>query len=397
MRVGEHERKHDHALHGDKRDEQNAVTRQARVANAAVEARRGAQSEEHEQNGEHRARAQRVKIERNLLIERDARHLNCADVREVRHVHLDGMALASGIERDVGSRGVGGVDRHGRVRVVVRVALVGERDDDLDLTVGRLCGTCSIGEHRCEMNGAHRGVEPRDLKGARRRIERDRAHLRRLRPVDEVAPRIGIGHRVEELEVVAEHLERDRQQHADENAYDVVRLAVRTGEHRLGLGCLLGRLRGCGPRRTRGGLLHGGSRSTCRFAAAGNARLRYRPTCAARSVLSRAAGRRRATLACRTCGPRTSRVRTRGPRSRIARGSRARARTRRWRALLSTRATPSVTRLPIFLIFSRELLELGRGMARLERIVFLIVVSHAPSISAMPRSALTSTAPPHQA
>ena len=46
--------------------------------------------------------------------------------------------------------------------------------------------------------------------------------------------------------------------------------------------------------------------------------------------------------------------------------------------------------------FSRELLELGRGMARLERIVSLIVVSHAPSISAMPRGAPTSTAPPHQ-
>ena len=56
-----------------------------------------------------------------------------------------------------------------------------------------------------------------------------------------------------------------------------------------------------------------------------------------------------------------------------------------------------MTRLPIFLIFACELLELGRGMARLERIVSLIVVSHAPSISAMPRSALTSTAPPHQA
>lgn len=35
-------------------------------------------------------------------------------------------------------------------------------------------------------------------------------------------------------------------------------------------------------------------------------------------------------------------------------------------------------------------------MARLERIVSLIVVSHAPSISAMPRGAPTSTAPPHQ-
>ena len=184
------------------------------------------------------------------------------------------MALASGIERDVGSRGVGGVDRHGRVRVVVRVALVGERDDDLDLTVGRLRGTCGIGEHRCEMNGAYRGVEPRDLKGARRGIERDRAHLRGLSPVDEVAPRIGIGHRVEELEIVAEYLERDRQQHADENPYDVVRLAVRTSEHGLGLGSLLERLWGCGPRRARGGLLHGGSRSACRFAAVGSTRLR---------------------------------------------------------------------------------------------------------------------------
>lgn len=37
-----------------------------------------------------------------------------------------------------------------------------------------------------------------------------------------------------------------------------------------------------------------------------------------------------------------------------------------------------MTRLPIFLIFACELLELGRGMARLERIVSLIVVSHVP-------------------
>ena len=184
------------------------------------------------------------------------------------------MALASGIERNVGSRGVDGVDRHGRVRVVVRVALVGERDDDLDLTVGRLRGTCGIGEHRCEMNGAYRGVEPRDLKGARRGIERDRAHLRGLRPVDEVAARIGVSHRIEELEVVAEHLERDRQQHADKDAYDIVSLAVRASEHGLRLGSLQGRLRRCGPRRARGGLLHGGSRTTCRFAAAGGARLR---------------------------------------------------------------------------------------------------------------------------
>ena len=184
------------------------------------------------------------------------------------------MTLASGVERDVGSRGVGGVDRYGRVRVVVRVALVGERDDNLNLTVSRLRGTCGIGEYRCEVDGAHGGVEPRDLKRARRGIEHNRAHLRGLSPVDEVAPRIGIGHRVEELEVVAEHLERDRQQHADKDAYDIVSLAVRASEHGLRLGSLQGRLRRCGPRRARGGLLHGGSRTTCRFAAAGGARLR---------------------------------------------------------------------------------------------------------------------------
>ena len=274
VRVGEHERKHDHALHDDERDDKDSVARQARVANAAVEARRGAQREEHEQDGEHRARAQRVEIERNLLIERYTRNLNCADVREVRHVHLDGMALASGIERDVGSRGVGGVDRHSRVRVVVRVALVGERDDDLDLTVGRLRGTCGIGEHRCEMNGAHGGVEPRDLKGARRGIERDRAHLRGLPPVDEVTARIGVGHRVEELEIVAEHLERDRQQHADKDAYDIVSLAVRASEHGLRIGRLQGRLRRYGPRRARKRLLHRGSRSTCCFAAVSSTCLR---------------------------------------------------------------------------------------------------------------------------
>ena len=97
VRVGENERKHGHALHGDECDEENAVACQARVANAAVEARRGAQREEYKQDGKHRARAQRVEVERNLLIERDARHLNCADVRKVRHVHLDGMALASGV------------------------------------------------------------------------------------------------------------------------------------------------------------------------------------------------------------------------------------------------------------------------------------------------------------
>lgn len=80
----------------------------------------------------------------------------------------------------------------------------------------------------------------------------------------------------------------------------------------------------------------------------------------------------------------------------ITRDGRARARARRRRALLRGRAAASVTRLPIFLIFACELLELGRGMARLERIVSLIVVNHAPSISAMPRGAPTSTAPPHQ-
>ena len=249
VRVGENERKHDHALYDDEHDDKDSVARQARVANAAVEARRGAQREEHEQNGEHRARAQRVEIERNLLIERYTRNLNCADILQVRHVHLDGMALASGIERDVSGRGVGGVDRYGRVRVVVCVALVGERDDNLNLAVSRLRGTCGIGEHRREVDGAHGGVEPRDLKGARRGIERNRSHLRGLRAIDEVASRIGIGHGVEKLEVVAEHLECDRQQHADENPYDVVRLAVRTSEHGLRLGRLQGRLRRYGPRR----------------------------------------------------------------------------------------------------------------------------------------------------
>ena len=207
VRVGEHERENDRALDADERDEQKAMARQARLAHAAVEARRGTQGEQHEQDGQHRSRSHGVEVERNLLIERDARHLNCADVREVRHVHLDGMALAGGVERDVGSRGVGGVDRHGRVRVVVRVALVGERDDDLDLAVGRLRGTSGIGEHRREVDGAHGGVEPRDLKRARRGIERNRAHLRGLRPVDEVASRIRVSHGVEELEIVAEHFE----------------------------------------------------------------------------------------------------------------------------------------------------------------------------------------------
>lgn len=89
-------------------------------------------------------------------------------------------------------------------------------------------------------------------------------------------------------------------------------------------------------------------------------------------------------------------ARTRCPRPCTARSSRARARARRRRALLRGRAAASVTRLPIFLIFACELLELGRGMARLERIVSLIVISHTPSISAMPRGAPTSTAPPHQ-
>ena len=102
-----------------------------------------------------------------------------------------------------------------------------------------------------------------------------------------------------------------------------------------------------------------------------------------RAALARRAGRpracrARAALACRA-GSACSRI-ARGSRARrrVSRAGGARARTRRWRALLPTRATPSVTRLPIFLIFSRELLELGCGMARLERIVSLIVVSHAP-------------------
>ena len=37
VRVGEHERKHDHALYDDEHDKQNTVARQARVANTAVE------------------------------------------------------------------------------------------------------------------------------------------------------------------------------------------------------------------------------------------------------------------------------------------------------------------------------------------------------------------------
>lgn len=108
-------------------------------------------------------------------------------------------------------------------------------------------------------------------------------------------------------------------------------------------------------------------------------------------------GSRSARRAASRAGHARARIaRTRCPRPCTARSSRARARTRRWHAPLSTRAAASVTRLPIFLIFACELLELGRGMARLERIVSLIVVSHTPSISAMPRGAPTSTAPPHQ-
>lgn len=117
-------------------------------------------------------------------------------------------------------------------------------------------------------------------------------------------------------------------------------------------------------------------------------------------MLARAAGRRRAAPSRRSSRTRRAAAGASGARAAsragITRDGRARARARRWHALLSTRATPSVTRLPIFLIFSRELLELGRGMARLERIVSLIVVSHAPSISAMPRGVPTFTAPPHQ-
>ena len=109
---------------------------------------------------------------------------------------------------------------------------------------------------------------------------------------------------------------------------------------------------------------------------------------------------RRASPTCRSrsarrAASRASRARA-ASRAGITRDGRARARARRRRALLRGRAAASVTRLPIFLIFACELLELGRGMARLERIVSLIVVSHAPSISAMPRGAPTSTAPPHQ-
>ena len=106
---------------------------------------------------------------------------------------------------------------------------------------------------------------------------------------------------------------------------------------------------------------------------------------------TRRAGGRRASPTRRSRSARRA-----GSRAGIARDGRARARARRRRALLRGRAAASVTRLPIFLIFACELLELGRGMARLERIVSLIVVSHTPSISAMPRGAPTSTAPPHQ-
>ena len=108
-------------------------------------------------------------------------------------------------------------------------------------------------------------------------------------------------------------------------------------------------------------------------------------------MLARATRRRRAAPS-----RRNSRTRRAAAGAGIARDGRARARARRRRALLRGRAAASVTRLPIFLIFACELLELGRGMARLERIVSLIVVSHTPSISAMPRGAPTSTAPPHQ-
>ena len=115
---------------------------------------------------------------------------------------------------------------------------------------------------------------------------------------------------------------------------------------------------------------------------------------------TRRARGRRASHTCRNRSARRAASRASGARAAsragIARDGRARARARRRRALLRGRAAASVTRLPIFLIFACELLELGRGMARLERIVSLIVVSHAPSISAMPRGAPTSTAPPHQ-
>ena len=115
---------------------------------------------------------------------------------------------------------------------------------------------------------------------------------------------------------------------------------------------------------------------------------------------TRRARGRRASHTCRNRSARRAASRASGARAAsrdgITRNGRARARARRRRALLRGRAAASVTRLPIFLIFACELLELGRGMARLERIVSLIVVSHAPSISAMPRGAPTSTAPPHQ-
>ena len=115
---------------------------------------------------------------------------------------------------------------------------------------------------------------------------------------------------------------------------------------------------------------------------------------------TRRARGRRASHTCRNRSARRAASRASGARAAsragITRDGRARARARRRRALLRGRAAASVTRLPIFLIFACELLELGRGMARLERIVSLIVVSHTPSISAMPRGAPTSTAPPHQ-
>lgn len=97
---------------------------------------------------------------------------------------------------------------------------------------------------------------------------------------------------------------------------------------------------------------------------------------------TRRARGRRASHTCRNRSARRAASRASGARAAsragITRDGRARARARRRRALLRGRAAASVTRLPIFLIFACELLELGRGMARLERIVSLIVVSHVP-------------------
>lgn len=129
-------------------------------------------------------------------------------------------------------------------------------------------------------------------------------------------------------------------------------------------------------------------------------RLRHCLAYSALSMLARRARGRRASPTRRSRSARRAAAEASGARAAsragITRDGRVRARARRRRALLRRRAAASVTRLPIFLIFACELLELGRGMARLERIVSLIVVSHAPSISAMPRGAPTSTAPPHQ-